>query len=78
MTISDKSVFDLKLQFLKHTMQSYNTDLLMLFEMKQSADERGMNLLDDFYHVFSTSMSKLKYTYLSEKFTAKAEPLDCL
>ena len=70
MTISDKSVFDLKLQFLKHTMQSYNTDLLMLFEMKQSADERGMNLLDDFYDVFSTSMS--------EKFTAKAEPLDCL
>ena len=53
--IQKKSVFDLKLLFVNHTMQSYNLDLLTLVEMNP-LDPYDDVILGDDYQVFKTCL----------------------
>lgn len=59
--ISDKKIFDLKLLFANHTMQSYALDLLILVELADS-DDHG-------YQVFEVN--------LPERYIASKSPLGC-
>lgn len=66
--MQSKSVFDLKLLFVNHSMQSYNLDLLILVETNPYSDTNPLD--GEPYQVFSTS--------LPEKFSGKADALDCV